>query len=431
MIAGNLGSPARGGGVNEWDDFEFRPSRGLSGYRRVEEPTPILAGFVDAREAGLAEPLRGITSDGMIRADLFPLDRAGRTETAPIVDAAESFLASLDAEATERLCFPLESDEKRRWLNVHPNLMRHGLLLADLSAEARRAALAIMEASLSARGYQQARDVMRLNGLLVELTGLSDEYGEWPYFFSLFGQPSRSEPWAWQIDGHHLNVNCLVFGDRLVLTPTFMGSEPCRVNEGSMAGTKVFGPEEQAGLDLIRALDDDQAARAVLRPSIHPDDLPADLQDVIDGRMQAGAFHDNAVIGYEGVAGRQLSDAQQRLLQRLIGTYVGWGRDDHAEVRMEEVVAHLDETHFAWMGSRQDRGPFYYRVQSPVVLIEFDHHPGIVWSNRVPTANHVHTIVRTPNGGDYGVDLLRQHYERYDHSTGTHRPHEHSSQTHG
>ena len=77
------------------------------------------------------------------------------------------------------------------------------------------------------------------------------------------------------------------------------------------------------------------------------------------------------------------------------------------------------------MGSRSDDGPFYYRVQSPVVLIEFDHHPGIVFDNPVPSRNHIHSILRAPNGGDYGVDLLSQHYERYDHAHGDHRPHPH------
>jgi hypothetical protein len=87
---------------------------------------------------------------------------------------------------------------------------------------------------------------------------------------------------------------------------------------------------------------------------------------------------------------------------------------------MTEVEAHLDETHFAWMGATGDEGPFYYRVQSPVVLIEFDHHPGIVFDNLTPSPHHIHSIIRTPNGGDYGADLLRQHHDRFDHSSGRH-----------
>ena len=77
-------------------------------------------------------------------------------------------------------------------------------------------------------------------------------------------------------------------------------------------------------------------------------------------------------------------------------------------------------TYFAWMGAVAGDGPFYYRVQSPVVLIEFDHHPGVAFDNVVPSRNHIHTVVRTPNGGDYGLDLLRQHHERFDHRTGIH-----------
>ena len=142
---------------------------------------------------------------------------------------------------------------------------------------------------------------MRLNRLLSEVTGLSDDFGEWPYFLSIFGEPSPEGPWAWQIDGHHLCVNGTIIGDQLVLTPTFMGSEPCHVFDGPLAGTMVFCAEERASLELIRSLDDQQAARAVLRSSIHPDDLPPELQHPFDGRMEAGAFQDNAVVPFAGV----------------------------------------------------------------------------------------------------------------------------------
>ena len=224
--------------------------------------------------------------------------------------------------------------------------------------------------------------------------------------------PSADAPWGWQIDGHHLNLNFFVLGDQLVFTPSLMGSEPCSVATGPLAGTSVFVPEARAGLALMRALDERQSRKAVLRRSILPEDLPPELNDLVDGRMVAAAFKDNAVIPYAGVRGDELSDAQRRLLLALVGTYVGWARDGHAAVKMTEVEAHLDETHFAWMGAMGDDGPFYYRVQSPVVLIEFDHHPGIVFDNLAPSPYHVHSTTRTPKGGHYGTDLLRQHHER-------------------
>lgn len=93
---------------------------------------------------------------------------------------------------------------------------------------------------MSAAGYRSARDVMKLNGHAFEITGKPDEYGEWFYWVSIFGTPSPGEPWGWQIDGHHLNVNCFVLGDQLVLTPNFMGSEPVLARFGKYAGTRVF-----------------------------------------------------------------------------------------------------------------------------------------------------------------------------------------------
>lgn len=53
-------------------------------------------------------------------------------------------------------------------------------------------------------------------------------------------------------------------------------------------------------------------------------------------------------------------------------------------------------------------------IKSGCELIEFDHQ-GVVGipnvKHRGPTRNHIHTIVRTPNGNDYGKDLLKQHLE--------------------
>lgn len=59
---------------------------------------------------------------------------------------------------------------------------------------------------------------------------------------------------------------------------------------------------------------------------------------------------------------------------------------------------------------------FYYRIHSPVILIEFDYQQPIALArSNTPTRNHVHTVARTPNGNDYGMDLLRQHYQHHDH----------------
>lgn len=176
------------------------------------------------------------------------------------------------------------------------------------------------------------------------------------------------------------------------MTPSFMRSEPCAIDYGPLAGVRVFTDETRAGLDMVRSLHGDQTARTVLMPSIDPDDLPEESRlGFGEGYTKGGAAQDNARIDFEGISAADFSDAQRRLLESLIGTYVGWSRDGHAGVRMAEVQQHFDETWFTWLGNTHDEGPFYYRVQSPVVLIEFEHQPGIVFDNKAPTAHHVHT----------------------------------------
>ena len=89
--------------------------------------------------------------------------------------------------------------------------------------------------------------------------------------------------------------------------------------------------------------------------------------------------------------------------------------DGHAKVKLDEVKRHLDSAYFAWIGGTDNDSVFYYRIHSPVLLIEFDHQRpanlrGATANPNQPTRQHIHTVVRTPNGNDYGKDLLRQHY---------------------
>ena len=74
---------------------------------------------------------------------------------------------------------------------------------------------------------------------------------------------------------------------------------------------------------------------------------------------------------------------------------------------MRQIEQHIDATYFCWIGGYGDDDPFYYRIQSPVAMIEFDHHSGVFLTNTEPAKCHIHTVIRTPNGNDYGKDLLR------------------------
>lgn len=361
----------------------------------------FLRNYIQNAEAALAEPFKGITTDGTLVPGLFPIRSTG-VSTHPIREAAQALLAALDPAQRAAIRFPVESDAWRRWSNIHIFTMRHGVCLEAMDPAQREHALALLQASLSAPGFQTARDIMRLNETIAEITDRWEEYGEWVYWLSLFGTPSADEPWGWQIDGHHLIINCFVLGDQVVMTPTFMGSEPVEADAGRYAGTRVFAAEEAGGLALARSLTAEQRRAAVLSDQLPPE-------------VFTGAFRDNLELRYEGIRFDRLTPSQQNLLLAFIETYVGRMAAGHAAVKLDEVRRHLADTYFAWMGGVEEDSVFYYRVHSPVILIEFDHQRGVALDHDVPTRTHIHTVMRTPNGNDYGKDLLRQHYERAAH----------------
>jgi len=240
---------------------------------------------------------------------------------------------------------------------------------------------------------------MHLNETVQEMTGRLDEYGEDLYWLSIMGTPSATEPWGWQWDGHHLIINYLVLGDQVVVTPTFLGAEPVHAAIGKYAGLRIFKADEDRGLALARTLSDSQRAKTVIAPETKGEDF-------------ATAFRDNLVLDYAGIRYEELSSGQHDLLLQLVEYHVGRMRNGHAELKMEEVKRQIQDTYFCWMGGMEDDSTFYYRVQSPVIIVEFDHQRGIAFRDRTkPYKDHIHVIVRTPNGNDYGKDLLRQHYQ--------------------
>jgi hypothetical protein len=381
--------------------------------RQLPSPLPDMIVQTLARaEAEMAQPFKGMTTDGHLVPELFTLQSTG-VSTQPILDAAQELLSHLDSTQRGVASFPLEDDAWRRWNNTHPFIMRHGLLLEQLDDERRRRALELLHTALSERGFVAARNVMKLNHAIGEITGHWDEYGEWLYWLSVFGQPSLEAPWGWQIDGHHLIVNCFVLGDQLVMTPMFMGSEPTSVDGGIYAGTRAFEAEEQLGLAFAQSLSTDQRDEAVLFHTTRHTELPVSRWHPTEGRIQARALRDNLELPYEGLAADRLNSSQRERLLELIDVYVGRMRPGHSQLKMEEVRRHLRQTHFMWLGGLENDAVFYYRIHSPVLLIEFDHLRGIALDNDDPARTHIHTVVRTPNGNDYGKDLLRQHHHRY------------------
>ena len=250
---------------------------------------------------------------------------------------------------------------------------------------------------------------MRSNQALGDFVNYwTDTLREYAYVFTIFGEPSVETPWMWQIMGHHLDLHCTVLGDRLVFAPQFMATEMAEIDDGPYAGRKLFDAQEQRALELAGSLIA-RAARARRALSLDALARPARGARPADRRPPPrGRRADNLVLAVRG-------RARRRAVRRAARGAHGARRQlPHALARraIASSSARRSRRTSTRPGSRgiggyDDEAPFYYRVHSPVILIEFDHHPGVVFDNEVPTRHHVHTLVRTPNGGDYGMELVR------------------------
>jgi hypothetical protein len=246
---------------------------------------------------------------------------------------------------------------------------------------------------------------MTMEAYLATLATEYKDLGGEKYWFTFMGTPSETEPWGWQMEGHHMIINYFVLGDQVVMTPTFMGSEPNLVETGNNKGLRTFEMEEKKGLDFYMSLNSKQKQKATIFNK-----KEFDLN-------QTEAFRDHQIVPITGVSAKKLSEKQQSMLLDLIAEYVNNMRDDQAKVKMAEVKHHLNETNFTWIQGSDINSPFYYRIQSPIILIEFDHQTPVFLYDHSnprtgPVKTHVHTVVRTPNANDYGKDLLKAHLEK-------------------
>jgi hypothetical protein len=349
------------------------------------------------------DPFKGVTTDGTIRSGLFAIRSTG-VSTKPVMDAAAQFVAALTPEQRKTSTFKVDDSEWRRWNNVH-RAVRAGIAFKEMTEAQQTRAFNLLKAGLSAKGLEKTRNVMRLNETIAEMTNNFTEYGEGLYNLVVLGEPSLTEPWGWQLEGHHLIINYFVLGDQVVMTPAFWGSEPVIAESGKYKGTSILQDEQNKGLALMQSLSADQQQKAVMTPG-----------KKTANNAQGQAFRDNLQIPYAGIKASELNAKQREALVGVIAEYVNNMPEGHAKIRMDEVRAHLADTYFGWIGETAADSVFYYRIHSPVILIEFDHQtPVALPGPREPGRRHIHAVVRTPNGNDYGKDLLRLHYQQHSH----------------
>jgi uncharacterized protein DUF3500 len=303
--------------------------------------------------------------------------------------------------------YHIDSPEWRSWSNPEFLLSDKGLRLDELEPATRQAILKVLKTTLSPEGYEKAIGAMRINGFLGELVQVQKVCNELSYNFVLFGNPSATAPWGFSFYGHHLCLNILLYRSQIIISPWFTGAEPNFIDDPERpdANTRILHVEESLGLRLMQTLSAEKQAKAQVYKLLKDPAMPHGRWNHDDQRHLCGAYRDNRIVPYEGVLVGDMTPEQQDLVAQIAFQYFLYLPEKARDMRLTEVKSWFKETYFCWIGGFGDDDAFYYRIQSPVVIIEFDHHSGVFLTNKEPAKFHIHTLLRTPNGGDYGMAL--------------------------
>lgn len=299
----------------------------------------------------------------------------------------------------------MDAPEWRTWSNPEFLLSDKGIRLDEISPELRDKVFEVLKLTLSPEGYQKALGAMRVNGFLGELVESPAVMNEFSYNFVLFGDPSTTRPWGFSFYGHHLCLNIFFYKSQIVVSPWFTGAEPNLIDDGKYKGTRILATEEKLGLQLMQSLPAEKQARAQIYKQMRDPEMPHGRWNHDDQRHLCGAYRDNRVVPYEGILVSEMAAEQQKLVLGILDQYLLFLPATAKKIRLENIKSWFHETYFCWIGGYGDTDPFYYRIQSPVVIVEFDHHSGVFLTNKEPAKFHIHTLLRTPNAGDYGQAL--------------------------
>jgi hypothetical protein len=307
----------------------------------------------------------------------------------PIAQAALAFLESLDAGTRRAALYPWSRERHRDW-HYTPRAGRPGLPLKRMNAEQRTLAFALLASALSEAGLRRTRAIIRLEGILGELTGRPDFRDPENYALAIFGDPGGSAPWGWRFEGHHVSLTFTVApGLGIAVTPAFFGANPAEVPAGhEHAGLRVLAVEQDLALALLHDLSGAQQQAAVLQPQ--------SFRDILTGPGREASLRD-----LQGLALAAMTSGQRDQALALIEAYARNLRPDLAVQELRALhEAGPEKLHFAWAGATERGTCHYYRLHGPTLLVEYD--------NTEP--NHTHTVWHNPRD-NFGDDLLRRHHE--------------------
>ena len=318
-------------------------------------------------------------------------DARAQTATAKIVANANAFLATLDSAQRQRVMFAFDNDAQRvRWSNLPVTIVkRTGISMGEMTPAQREAAMKLLQATLSPRGFQKVGEIVQADQVLKTSQNNSPMFGNDLYYISFLGTPSTTKPWMLQFGGHHLGLNVTIIGEKGIMTPSLTAAQPAMYTVNGKT-IRPLGAENDLAFALLNALDQQQKAQAVLTYRV-PD-------------LVLGPGKDGRPILPEGLIASAMNPSQQALLLDLIAQWSGIVHESAADARMAEIKAGLAKTYFAWSGPMTvepgKNGTAYFRVTGPNLVIEYA--PQVMGGD---ASMHIHSIYRDPTD-DYGKKYL-------------------------
>jgi len=292
------------------------------------------------------------------------------TRARAMEQAAAKLLSEVRPALRRQASFPFRSSERTRWhWTVNTIFPRNGVPLTSMTVRERRAALELLETSVSGPGFRKAREIMSLQRFLDADPTL--------YFVSVFGDPGAAR-WGWRFEGHHLSLHFTIAGDDVTSTPFFLGAWPTR----PVRGPRPMAREEEAARELVRGLDAATRTAVVFRQESLTDHV---TQNAVRVRPLARV----------GLPLRQLGARERGLSREIVETYLGvLTAAEASALRTRIDRSGFEALRFGWSGSLEPGRPHYYRLQGSSFLLEFD--------NSRNDGTHIHSVWR-----DYERDFAR------------------------
>ena len=303
-------------------------------------------------------------------------------------EQVQKLLAALPEKSRAQAMKPFEDRDRLDW-HYTPR-SRNGLSLKEMRQEDREAVHALLRTALSAPGYRKLTNIIELELVLREIETIGWMRDPERYHLTVYGMPDAAKRWGWRFEGHHLSLNFTLAGDKMAVdTPSFFGANPATVASGPKKGLRALGEEHDAGWALLESLGVAQRREAVFETRTYGDIVTTNRNTV-------------EPLDLAGISAEKLDERQRALLWKLVETYARSFEPGLAEARLARAKqGGVEALRFAWAGSTARGKPHYYRVQGPLFLIEYDASQN--------DGNHIHTVWRDFTG-DFGRDLLREHY---------------------